>query len=349
MTASRAVHVFFFCHICGLAQNPHPAFSTIYSFAGGSDGASPRVRLTVGSGGVLYGTTYGGGDDNVGTVFSLTPPVSPGGAWTHTMLHTFTIGDGAYPNSRLVPGRDGVLYGTTSSGGTSQFGTVFSMTAPASPGGTWTEAVLHSFGAVGYGAAPRGGLALGPMGVLYGATHYGGNMGLGAVFALQPPASPDGAWTESVVYSFQGGGVDGEIPYSSVTMGSGGILYGTTWSGGTSGFGTVYSLAPPAIPGGAWTETVLHSFAGGRDGQNPGVGVAIGADGVLYGSTNYGGGSNGGTIYSLTPSAGGWTEAVIHEFPRISGRYPAPGPVTIAPSGALYGTTQFGGASYCGT
>ena len=99
-----------------------------------------------------------------------------------------------------------------------------------------------------------------------------------------------------------GGGSDGGDVYSGVVIGSGGVLYGTTFSGGSANAGTVFSLTPPASPGGAWTETVLHEFIGEKDGDEPIGPVVIGKSGVLYGTTfGVGGASSWGTVFSLRP------------------------------------------------
>ena len=136
---------------CAAAQ---PVLTTIYSFTGGtSDGEVPEGGLAIGRGGVLYGTTEGGGTFGYGTVFSLTPPTSFGGGWTEDLLYSFQGGnDGINPNSTLAIGSRGVLYGTTFAGGSGpticdlqSCGTVFALTPPTSAGGHWTEAVLHSF------------------------------------------------------------------------------------------------------------------------------------------------------------------------------------------------------------
>jgi uncharacterized repeat protein (TIGR03803 family) len=295
------------------------AETILYNFTGNSDGGSPQAAVVIGRGGVLYGTTNSGGtgacSGGCGTVFALTPPVSPGGPWTETVLHNFTggPGDGASPITGVVIGSGGVLYGTTVGGGSAGYGTVFSLTPPAGgpsgPSGTWSETVLYNFTGASDGSVPAAGVAIGKGGVLFGTTYGGGtgicSGGCGTVFALSPPESQGGLWTEIVLHSFAGGSTDGAFPSAGVVFGSGAMLYGTTYSGGSVGYGTVFTLKPPGSPGGSWTETVLHNFAGGRDGAFPFAGVAIGSDGRLFGTAENGGShacSLGcGTMFRLKP------------------------------------------------
>jgi uncharacterized repeat protein (TIGR03803 family) len=129
----------------------------------------------------------------------------------------------------------------------------------------------------------------------------------GTVFALGPPPTPGGAWTETILHAF-GGAVndDGAHPASNLVLGPNGELYGTTQAGGmtaycgSSGCGTVFELLPPSSPGGSWTEVILHSFTGGSDGNSPN-GLTLGLNGTLYGTTATGGDSNLGTIFELAP------------------------------------------------
>lgn len=348
--------------------------TVLHNFTGGSDGIYPYASLAIGGGGVLYGTTAAGGNGVIpcymgvsgcGTVFSLAPPVSGQGAWTETVLYNFTDGsDGGNPVAGVVIGRGAVLYGTTRNGGSGACGqgcgTVFSLAPPVSPGGLWTEKALHEFGAPGDGAQPAASLTIGD-GVLYGTTYYGGSSGVGTVFSLAPPAGPGGAWTETILHNFTGGGSDGINPSVGVTIGSGGVLYGATFSGGGtvcgygSGCGTVFSLAPPSSPDGAWEETVLHFFMG-SDGALPEGSLAIGSNGVLYGTTSAGGTADEcfagcGTVFQLTPPlhlGGSWTETVLHSFTNSDGSSPVAG-VAVGQSGALYGTAQTGGTTGLGT
>ena len=288
-------------------------YTTIYSFTGGSDGAAASGPLAIGSGGVLYGTTNSGGIDCgvCGAVFSLTPPASPGGTWTKTVIHSFAGGPSGWGPEGVVIGRGGALYGLTYGGGTSGLqGTVFAVLPPASPGGAWVARMLHSFKGYPTDGSTPSSLAIGSGGVLYGTTNSGGiDCGVcGAVFSLTPPASPGGAWTEAVIYTFR----SWNDSFRTVVMGRGGVLYGTSSLGGSGTnsacqvdqCGTIFSLSPPASPGGAWTEAVLHNFAGPpspSDGDNPQSSLVLGKDGVLFGTTNGGGASNAGIVFAFRP------------------------------------------------
>ena len=161
----------------------------IYSFTAGSDGFKPSAALTIDKTGTIYGTA-GGGAFGAGTVFSLTPPSSGHSAWTENTLYSFAgNSDGSDPDvGGLVIGSGGVLYGTTIGGGTEDFGTVFSLTPPATAGGLWTKTILHSFADGTDGADPLGGLLL-SNGTLYGVTLFGGGSancptGCGTVFQV---------------------------------------------------------------------------------------------------------------------------------------------------------------------
>ena len=225
-------------------------------------------------------------------------------AQTETILYNFAGGtDGGSPGGLVIgsaPDGRPVFYGTTFYGGgagscSSGCGTVFSLTPPASPGGSWTKAVLYSFagnddGASNDGANPLGVVVDGSSGhpVLYGTTQSGGTGASGTVFSLTPPGSPGAAWTETVSYSFTGGS-DGRAP-NGVVVGSGAngvqVLYGTTVLGGTSdSLGVVFSLTPSGL-GATWTEEVLHAFTGKQDGEYPVGNIAAGPDGALYVATS---------------------------------------------------------------
>jgi uncharacterized repeat protein (TIGR03803 family) len=205
-----------------------------------------------------------------------------------------------------------------------------------------TEKVLHSFD-LNDGAELYSSLIFDAHGNLYGTTFTGGSgQGQGTVFELSPASG--GNWTETVLYSFTGGS-DGGNPFAGVIFDSHGNLYGTTEYGGTNSLGTVFKLTPGS--GGTWTETVLHSFAGGTDGQYPDSPLVFDSAGNLYGATFGGGSPSGlGTVFKLRPVGENWKENVIHRFKGgRDGAYPFG--VVFDTTGALYGATEQGGSSAC--
>lgn len=197
---------------------------------------------------------------------------------------------GGYPVG-LISG-NGVLYGATAAvepiGG--NCGTIFQLQPPAAPGAGWTETQLYSFiGNTVDGCTPVGAPALGPNGALYGFTNSGGAYLSGAVYELQPPASPGGSWTESVLYSF-----DGPTP-TSLVIGRRGSLYITTTN-------TLFELQPPSVPGGTWTGAVLYTFPPVNSAGYVPVSLTIGDHGVFYGTTLWGGSApaQGGVVFDLS-------------------------------------------------
>jgi uncharacterized repeat protein (TIGR03803 family) len=169
---------------------------------------------------------------------------------------------------------------------------------------------LYEFGSQPRDSGAPNGVLLGANGVLYGTAIgttdiYECQNGCGTVFQLSPPAAPGGSWTETTLHTFTGifNSGDGNQPNSTPVLGPGGVLYGTTASGGTNNQGTIYEMLPPSAPGGPWTEVVLYSFTGGANGIQP-TGVTLGPDGNLYGTTVIGGiskdgATNQGTVFQL--------------------------------------------------
>lgn len=219
-------------------------YTTLYEFTGGSDGSGPN-ELTVGPRGVLFGTTSSGAL-GFGTAYSLTPPSAPGGSWTFTTIYGFPGGDSGATPSGLAVGKNGVLYGAMKTAGNgscdSGCGTVFSLTPPPAPGGTWTWDLLYQFPGGQTGGLPVGGVIIGDKGQLYGATGSGGPFDTGTVFSLVPPSSAGGLWTEKTLATFADGGASA-FPASGVVFGFDGALYGVTFDLGPSvSDGTVYSV-----------------------------------------------------------------------------------------------------------
>jgi uncharacterized repeat protein (TIGR03803 family) len=320
----------------------------LYNFSGGANGANPYGGLVADSSGSLYGTTGAGGSSTncnlgsgCGTVFMLTSP-----SWTETILYSFqggSVGDGSGPQSGLVFDSKGALYGATASGGKYGFGTVFKLTPPAQPGGTWTESILYSFNGGSAGSNPASGLIFDGT-TLCGTTPYGGASGFGVIFKLTPKAKLP--WTEAVLYNFTGL-ADGGRPYGGLVLDAK-SLYGTTLDGGPSSEGAIFKLTPGAKASEPWTETVLHGFTGGSDGGKPYAGLLLGKAGVLYGSTGLGGSGGYGTVFQLTPPPKGgvtWTETVLYNFTGgADGSYARYGVIADA-AGNLYGTTGVGASN----
>lgn len=309
------------------------------------DGATPD-DLILGSDGNFYGTTQSGGQYGQGVVFRVT---STG---EQAVLYAFVGGanDGAEPQG-LIEGSDGNFYGTTLGGGKgictvprlaggngqpqAGCGTVFEVT----PAGA--ESIVYFFSGEADGGAPNLGLAQASNGDLYGTAAVGGASGNGVAFQLTLGG------VETVLHSFAGGASDGALP-ASLVLGTDGSLYGVTVLGGTSNAGTVFNLTLGGV------ETLLHSFAGGSDGENPSMPLVEGTDGNFYGTTPLGGASANaasqceqgcGTVFQITPAG---VETVLHAFAGGSsdGANPYMGLIE-ASDGNFYGTTSSGGNPDC--
>jgi uncharacterized repeat protein (TIGR03803 family) len=284
-------------------------------------------------------------------VFTVMLVATTMSAATHEkVLHNFNVDgtDGYGPGAGLMLDAAGNLYGTTAEGGIyncngRSCGIVFELTPVA--GGGWTEKVLHNFNGTD-GNFPMASLIADAVGNLYGTTFMGGTYGYGTVCELTRGASAMG-WTEKVLHSFNG--TDGAAPYAGLIRDAAGNLYGTTSAGGThtsiyctSGCGTVFQLIPTV--GGGWTQKVLHNF-NGIDEYDPEAGLIFDATGNLYGTTAGVSAHGGGTVFELTPIAGGgWAETVLHNFNGWEGDHPFGGLIFDA-AGNLYGMTAYGGTS----
>jgi uncharacterized repeat protein (TIGR03803 family) len=213
--------------------------NALYSFAGGTDGASPYDGLAFDSVGNLYGTAYSGGASGSGVIFKLSPGSS---GWTESVVHAFRGGyDGKYSYGDVVLDSAGNLYGTSFQGGGKGYGVVFQL-VPNSKG-AWQEKVLHSFGNAP-SANPVAGLVMDPAGNLYGTTLAGGQQTscgatCGTLFKLSPAAT--GKWTYKVIHIF-GQGTDGYHPSGDLILDPSGNLYGTTQAGGAQGSGLVFEI-----------------------------------------------------------------------------------------------------------
>ena len=315
-------------------------FADIHDFTSGDDGANPYAGLIL-SGTTLYGTANTGGSTGNGTVFS----VGLDGLNFKT-IHGFAGGsDGANPWGGVVLS-GGTLYGTTKVGGSGS-GTVFAV----STDGT-TFKTLHSFSGSD-GALPIGGLVFAG-GILYGTTQQGGAFGNGTVFAINVNGS---GFTNLHSFTATSGNNlvndDGANPWAGLII-AGNTLFGTAYSGGSYGFGTVFALNTD----GSGFQT-LHAFttpAGSdginRDGAFPIAGLILSGK-TLYGAAQAGGDWGSGTVFSLTTN--GTDFITLYNFspitslnsPNTDGAYPNAG--LILPDVRLYGTTYTGGTAGYGS
>ncbi len=194
----------------------------------------------------------------------------------------------------------GALYGTTYEGGAFNVGVVFRLTPSSGEDSPWNETILHSFsgsvsGASNDGAYPIGGVTFDSTGALYGTTFNGGLDAGGAVFKLTPNADRT-SWHETLAYSFTGVDGDGADPSAAVTIDAHGAIYGTTEFGGFSNpndVGTIFVLRPG--------EEAPRKFRGSTDGAEPYAALFEDASGALYGTTQFGGAHNAGTVFRFTP------------------------------------------------
>ena len=332
------------------SQRAHlPKEKVLWSFTGGSDGANPISGVIADAAGNLYGGTIDGADYK-GTVFELIPA---GSTYRETTLVTFTGRNGDAETGTPAMDSSGTLFGTTLYGGPhgrryGGRGTVFRVSTK----GKIHERVIWTFG--GYradGIYPDAGPVLAADGAVYGTTTYGGSFGYGTAFKLTPSAR---RYTETILHNF-GGGRDGRYPASALTLGPGGVLYGTTSGGGsgcTDGCGIVFELTPTVA---GYSENILWNFRGGADGSGPSSALTLDSSGDLYGVTYFGGGGGScdsgagygcGTVYELESSLSGYTERVLWSFGKgMDGYYPLSN-VVRGRNGRLYGTTQQGGTHW---
>jgi hypothetical protein len=292
------------------------------------------LSIIMGKGGVLYGVAGG----RAGTVFSLTPPTTPGGPWIEAVIYQFLgFPDVESPAPPLTISGNGTLYGSSSAGGVSGLcgngcGTVFSLAPPITVGGAWTESILWSFDRNSLAGVPEAGVVIGD-GVLYGTAQADSNRGF--VFSLTPHPKSTGAWALSALYNFP----DSASQYPvAVTVGPDGNLYGTTALVEKDKQGGTAFLLTPTAGGGSWTETTLWTFPTGNlnsVSEQPSGSISFArSGGSIFGVT-----SNKddalGTVFQLVPPASGsgeWTEDVLDDRHTLT---PALG---IVSGGLVYGT-----------
>ena len=338
-------------------------YTDLYDFPGHSGACCPQhpSLMAEGRDGNLYGITTFGGNNNVGTIFRITPSGS------YTQLYSFDTVHGSTPVGGLLLGLDGNLYGTTEEGGAYGFGNIFRIT----PAGAFT--VMHSFtgDSTKDGGFPVSPLMIGSDGAMYGTTHPGiafriTTAGVLTRIATTPSESfgplllKNGAYygttefagatqngsiyrisgsTSTIVHSFSG--PDGQFPIGGLVEGSDGNLYGTTTAGGTENAGVIFKITP------AGAYTVLYNFSSKLPltGYQAYAGLIAGNDGNLYGATIWGGASGYGVIFEITTS-GAYSVLTSFDAQQGDGAYATPIQHT---NGAIFGLTKRGGALSDGT
>jgi uncharacterized repeat protein (TIGR03803 family) len=310
-------------------------YQVLHRFGEAGDGWGLFGGVVEASGGVLFGATYSGGSNGVGTVFRMN---RDGSGYTILLHFGASAGDGRNPGE-LMMASDGVLYGTTRYGGAftnaagDGLGTVFKLNQDGSG-----YSVIHHFGGVANdGAIPVSTLVEGSDGRLFGTTEFGGSNLLGTVFRLNTDGSD-----YAVLRNLGADAADGSRPKAALIEASDGKLYGATVYTGAGPFrplGTVFRLNKD---GSGYAVLVRFTLAGGQPAGLYGA-VVEGPDGCLYGTTFGGGNHLAGTVFKL--SRDGADYSVVHHFAGSPDDGNGPRALTRGTDGVFYGVTERGGAN----
>ncbi len=306
-------------------------YAVLHSFARTNDGAEPTGGVIEGRDGALYGTTFRGGTQDAGTVFRI----GRDGRGFQVLHHFASTNDCRYPQSELIEGKDGWLYGTATGGGGHGQGGVFKI---AKDGTGYTIVTGFFRGQPDDPRRPVGGLLQTGDGTLYGTTKAGGLKGNGTIFRLDPGG------TLSVIKSL--GLVAGGVmqPEGALLLASDGLLYGTCTLGGIAGGGGVFRLAADGSD-----FTILHHFGTVvDDARQPSAGLTEAADGSLLGTSFAGGSANLGAVFKLNKDGSGYQ--MLHQFMGGFGDgVRSRSRLTPGGSGRYYSATLNGGAGNWGT
>jgi uncharacterized repeat protein (TIGR03803 family) len=314
-------------------------FSLLDNKRHNADGVCPVAPVSLGPDGLLYGTTELGGSVGAGVLFRLDPAQPT----TFTTLHNFGTSehqlDGVNPLGAAVPDGHGNFYGATHSG-------VIYKWDGSSVTTVHVFEPLNSDRTNCGGSTPYGSPVFGGDGKLYGATIFGGTKGRGTVYSLDPTTKDFHVIYNFEPYTFTGNGDN--TPLQSPFLASDGALYGANEFGGASGNGLIWKVS-----GG--TVTKLYEFSSystnlrfsNVDGGQPLSTLTEGTDGMIYGTTFYGGANGAGTIFRIAKDGKGFES--FYSFsgtnnPAGPGAYPYTG-LTRMPDGSMIGTTFLAGAA----
>jgi hypothetical protein len=347
MAAAVLVATLFLLTAVGVAQGQ--TFTVIHNF-NGTGGAQPYSGITRDASGNFYGTTdYGGrqncdngGPPGCGVAYKLRQVNSE---WLFTVLYEFLGSHNDFlptdpGNITIAP--NGVPFGTQFLAGPTESGLLYSLQPP--PNGAiaantpWSYRVDHSFGGGNDGSGPSQ-VTIDSAGNIFGTTGNGGTDNAGIVYELTPS---NGSWVETILYNFTGG-ADGDDP-DGVSLDASGNIFGVTRDGGSEKYGTIYELTPS---GSGWIITVLHDFADDAVGGISGPLLRDSA-GNLYGVTAEST-SDGGTIWELSPSDGGWVFNVLYSLPGPPNMVSLVFRLVMDAGGALYGVNNIFGANNLGS
>ncbi len=323
----------------------------IYAFSGQGDGAYPSAPLTLDKAGNLYGSTFCGGlpmpsiqgycSNNAGTLFKLTPPSGSQISWSKQTIYQFRTP--VQPKVKLAIDGAGSLY-------LAYRDNVLQFTPPASGSGAYTMITLPIV--AGY-EADNSGVVLGRAGRLYGVARAVETSApvYDIVYQLTPPSTPGGQWKSRTLKKFAASAHVGQIGLSPD-----GHLFGTTSPTG-AGCGRTDCLVFELVPAQgeeAWTEQVIHDFAGDPLGSPPNNGsnvpyvasdyqLTFAKGGFIYGAItpSQAEGAANSTIYRLAPPTSGqtsWTETAFYTFTGAPNGFSAGTPMYVTGNGRVYGT-----------
>ena len=272
------------------------------------------------SNGKMYGVAAGG-IFNQGVLFEFDPSSA-----TYIKLHDFFGVNGANPNGRLAEANNGKLYGTTGSGGVNGNGILFEFDPQ-----TKTFAKKFDFAKLTSGSNPQGLIANASGAKLYGTAANGGTFG-GVLFEYEPAQN-------SLVSKIHFEAQTGVFPAGSLLVSTSGKIYGLLQSGGQNNYGVLYEFNPSDD-----SFAKLHDFTNQESGGYLTGTLSQALNGNLYGSIQFGGQFNGGSIFEYNLS----TNTYSKKFDLSYATGTSPNRMTSGTNGNLYGTTSGGGSNQGG-